>query len=254
MNRIATRHEDIALELESRLTLDFEAAPTRRLESRLTTYIPLHYESGYAYPLIVWLPGNGASEDQLAEVMPAISLRNYIGVGIRGPLAGVRGAELPQSWDLSLDGIAAAAEAVAGSVESLRSRFNIAPDRVFLAGYADGGTMAVNVALAAADQFAGVATLGGAFPRGGAPLSDLKQVRQLELLLAHGRTSEAYTEEEVCDDLRLVHYAGINVTLRQYPHGQELSQNMLADLNRWAMQIVTGHVEEPSVTMPFELN
>ncbi|MEM8679982.1 MAG: hypothetical protein AAGF97_11565 [Planctomycetota bacterium] len=252
MNRIATRQSEIALDLESRITLDFDQDATSRTPPRSATYIPLHYESGYAYPLIVWLPGRGETENVLAEVMPKVSLRNYLGISLRGPLTGARDQGL--SWDLSLDGALDAAEAIEGCVTAMCRRFNVAPHRVFIAGHADGGTLATQIALASPGVFAGAASLGGALPRGDAPLSGLNQKRDLEVLLAQGRDADGYTEDDVCDDLRLLHYAGINVTLRQYPHGDELSDLMLADLNRWAMQLVTGHVESTPRPQPHEVN
>src|SRR5689334_12243455 len=45
---------------------------------------PLHYEPNYAYPLLVWLHGAGDDESQLKRIMPLVSLRNYVGVAIRG--------------------------------------------------------------------------------------------------------------------------------------------------------------------------
>ena len=59
-----------------------------------TTYAlfaPLHYESGYAYPLIVWLHGRGNDERQLLRIMPQVSMRNYVAVaprGLGGPTGG----------------------------------------------------------------------------------------------------------------------------------------------------------------------
>ena len=47
-------------------------------------FAPLHYERGYAYPLIVWLHGQGGNERQLQRIMPLVSMRNYVAVAPRG--------------------------------------------------------------------------------------------------------------------------------------------------------------------------
>ena len=47
-------------------------------------HLPEHYEAGYAYPLVVWFHGDGSSEAEVAEVMPSISERNYLGLALRG--------------------------------------------------------------------------------------------------------------------------------------------------------------------------
>lgn len=254
MNRIATPHETVSVDFDSRFTLDFTPNERRRPPTRQTTYIPLHYESGYAYPLIIWLSGRGTDEEYLAEVMPLISLRNYVGVSVRGSLVGQDDCEPAISWDLGPQGVELATEAVEYCIESVSSRLNVSPQRVFLAGHADGGTMAMRIALANPRLFAGVASLGGALPHGRAPLARLKLSRDLEVLLAHGRGSELYPEDAICEDLRLLHYAGLNVTLRQYSHGDELSERMLSDVDQWAMRIVTGHRQAASVAQDFEVN
>jgi phospholipase/carboxylesterase len=60
------------------------------------------------------------------------------------------------------------------------------------------------------------------------------------VLLATARRSTRYPEAQVCRDLRLLHSAGVSVTLRQYPGGDELTTTMLADLDRWMMAIVSS--------------
>jgi len=56
----------------------------------------------------------------------------------------------------------------------------------------------------------------------------------------HCRDSVAYPVARVCDELMLFHAAGMSVTLRQYPCGDELTTQMLRDLDVWLMEQVTG--------------
>jgi phospholipase/carboxylesterase len=65
-----------------------------------------------------------------------------------------------------------------------------------------------------------------------------------------GRDSTEYPLARVCEELRLLHAAGISVTLRQYPCGDELTTQMLHDLDVWLMEQVTGVVgdEQPQTT------
>ncbi len=46
-----------------------------------------------------------------------------------------------------------------------------------------------------------------------------------------------------CDNLRLLHTAGISVVLRQYPCSQELIPRMLGDVDRWVMEQTTAPPE-----------
>src|SRR3954470_13867118 len=49
------------------------------------TFAPIHYEKRYAYPLLVWLHGDAGSERELRQIMPLVSMRNYVAVAPRGP-------------------------------------------------------------------------------------------------------------------------------------------------------------------------
>lgn len=198
-------------------------------------FVPLHYEPNYAYPLVVWLHGPGGDQRQVSRVAPLISLRNYAAVGPCGTSRGELGGF---DWsDLEVD---EAERRVFESVEEASSELNIAPRRVFLAGYQTGGTMALRIALRNVERFAGALSVGGPFPTGAAPLRDLHGARRLPLFLANGRDSELYPVDRTCEELRLFHAAGLCVTIRQYPCGDELDSLMLHDMDVWMMEQVTG--------------
>ena len=48
-------------------------------------FVPRRYEPNYPYPLLVMFHGRGGDEDQLIRALPALSWRNYVGLGLRGP-------------------------------------------------------------------------------------------------------------------------------------------------------------------------
>src|SRR6516162_4893810 len=50
-----------------------------------TRFVPRQYEPNYAYPLLVLFHARGGDEEQLVRAMPALSWRNYVGLGLRGP-------------------------------------------------------------------------------------------------------------------------------------------------------------------------
>ncbi|MFO0904574.1 MAG: PHB depolymerase family esterase [Pirellulales bacterium] len=211
---------------------------------RYSLFAPLHYEPNYAYPLVIWLHGPQDNEHQLRRIMPLLSLRNYAAIGPRATTA--YADQTPGFyWAQQAASVAAAERSVLDCLDIARSRFNVNPDRVFLAGYDCGGTMAFQVGLRHPERFAGVISLGGAFPSGRMLLSSLPQLRRLPLFIAHGRDSDLYPVERLCEDLRLFHAAGLGVTVRQYPCGDELTTKMLQDLNFWIMERVTGQPLAP---------
>ena len=237
MNRLSARpappqHSAIASARAVRPAFKF--AP--RHDVPHTVLAPLHYEPNYAYPLIVWLHSPGGDEQELKRVMPLISLRNYVSLGVRGVSEQRRGFDWPQSPDAIL----AAESRIADAISQARGRFHIHSERIFLAGYASGGTMALRIVLRNPARYAAGASLGGQFPERHSPLVRLEQVRQTRLLISHCRDSLAYPIDRVCRELSLFHAAGMSVMLRQYPCGDELTTQMLHDLDVWLMEQVTG--------------
>jgi phospholipase/carboxylesterase len=213
--------------------------PQQQQDLAYSLFVPHHYEPNYAYPLLVWLHGPGDDERQLARVIPHISTQNFLGVGPRG------------GWSedpVSPGGFAAhdrrdidaAEQRIFECIETAMDRYRIDPQRIFLAGYQAGGTMALRISLQHPTAFAGGLSLGGPFPHGLAPLAQLRRARRLPLFIAQGRDSEQYPAGRTCEELRLFHAAAMHVTLRQYPCGDELTTQMLSDMNAWIMEQVTG--------------
>ncbi len=198
-------------------------------------FAPVHYESGYAYPLIVWLHGPQSNEDELRQVMPLISMQNHLAIAPRGTRQ-VEGLRNAYDWGNSADDLAEAGERVQHCIAIAQERFNVHPDRVFIAGHAAGGTLAHRLGLAFPEQFAGAISLGGPVPRGSCLLKNINRARNLPLLLAASPREEGYSTEQVKDDLRFLHSAGLSLSLRLYPAEDELTTVMFSDLNHWVME------------------
>ena len=199
-----------------------------------SSFTPMHYEEGYAYPLIVWLHGPKSSEEEVLQVMPLVSARNYVAIAPRGTRHSqrIRGA---YSWGDSQDDIVDAAERVESCIAFAREQFTVHPDRIFLAGHASGGTLALRLGMEYPELVAGAISLGGPMPRGLRPLKRINAARKLPLMLAVS-PGKSYPLDGVMDDLRLLHCAGFSLALRLYPGGDELTTVMLADVNRWIME------------------
>lgn len=201
------------------------------------TFAPIHYEPGYSYPLLIWLHGAQGDERQICDVMPEISLRNFVAIAPRGTCSS-RNQRSSFAWRQSDEAIDEAESRVLDCVDIACRRFNVHTDRVFLAGAGCGGTMALRTAWNYPGRFAGVASIGGPMPAHNRPMRNINALRRLPCFVASGRTSLDYPEADVCRDLRMLHAAGCTVALRQYPCGDDLTNVMLADLNRWIMDIV----------------
>src|SRR3984957_12268560 len=65
-------------------SFDISSGAGSLIEAR---FIPQRYEPNYAYPLLVLFHARGSDEQQMVRSMPALSWRNYVGLGLRGPEA-----------------------------------------------------------------------------------------------------------------------------------------------------------------------
>lgn len=240
MNRIQSLLEDqVGAHAKPAVASARSGSLVSPLATRCAYFAPLHYEANYAYPLLVWLHGAADDERQLSRIMPHVSMRNFVAVAPKGSQGSGRTAHVSKHAPSDSPEVLQTAERqVFDAIELAQRRFHISPQRIFVAGMGEGGSAALRVGLMHPLHFAGAASLGGPFPDGNRPLRLLDEARSLPLLLATGRSSQRYDEMRVCHDLRLLHTAGMSVTLRQYACGDDLTTQMLADLNRWMMSVI----------------
>jgi phospholipase/carboxylesterase len=208
-------------------------------DDHYTLFAPHHFEPDYPYPLLVWLHGPGDDERQLRNIVKHISVRNFVAAGPRGCCAAAAGL-LGYEWGHDASEIAAAEQQVFDTIERAGERYRVAEDRLFLAGYQCGGSTALRIALRHPERFAGAISIGGPFPTGDAPLSQLRRIRRLPMLIIQGRLSAGYPPDVTHGELRLFHAAGLHVTVRQYPCGDELTTKMLHDMHVWMMEQMQG--------------
>ena len=219
--------------------LNQDPKPISNTVSSLSTahcrFTPIHYEPSYQYPLVVWLHGAESNEEELWQVMPLISARNYVAIAPRGTQS-CQASPLAYRWSQSVDDISEATDRVGNCIELAKEQFNVNPERIFLAGRGDGGTMAQRIGMENPELFAGAISFGGPVPQGARPLRSINKARELPLLLSVSPEEESYSLDHVMDDLRLLHSAGFQVALRLYPEGDGLTTTMLTDLDEWLME------------------
>jgi phospholipase/carboxylesterase len=249
MNRLALDTDSISISSPAGFE---DLQDVRTLERRRTsreaglphaTFAPMHYEADYAYPLLVWLHGTASNEHELRQVMPLVSMRNYVAIAPRGAWTDPRHRGRC-GWRQTSETIEAAELQIAECVALAERRFNINAARIFLVGHGSGGTMALRVAWNEPGRYAGVVAMNGPLPTCLSPLRRVNELRRVPCFLATSRDSRAYPANRVCRDLRLLHAAGCTVALRQYPGGDGLTSKMLSDLDHWLMELVCGATQD----------
>ena len=235
-------HPEIIELIETLLADHPELVPSRETpacERVHSIHIPEHYEAGYAYPLVVWFHGDGESETELNRVMPIVSDRNYIGVALRGDVACDQGfrwsVEGGQSTELQED--------VRRIVTSMRRRFHIHSERIYLAGFDSGATTAVQLMLNRPEWFGGVISFGGQLPNPDAPLVRSDELKHKRILLATSLESNSSHVGAIVAAGRMLYAAGMQVGTRVYQGaGNRPTRKMLRDLDSWLMDEVCGNV------------
>jgi phospholipase/carboxylesterase len=216
-----------------------EVEEPRRLPVR--TFLPTAYEPKYAYPLLVFFHGHGGNEEQVLRLAPRLSRRNYICIGLRGPQAVGHRADgrLGYAWGPDGQCDALIEDYVFRAVEQTRRSYHVHSERIFLAGFCEGATLAYRLGLTFPERFAGAIALNGALPRRGLLLR-MPEVRQLRVLIGHGIANAIVPLHTARSDFRLLYTAGLDVRMHTYPANHRLHPNMLRDINRWVMDLMNG--------------
>lgn len=235
-------------------------------------FVPRRYEPNYAYPLLVLLHGRGGNEQQLIDAMPAMSWRNYIGLGLRGPeIVNRRDSEPSFGWGPSFSrpdrpgGPAAApipdaetirriledeptdlADAVEtgifSAVREVRRSLHVHSERIFLVGSGEGAAVAYRLGLSYPDRIAGVVSINGWIPRGFRPLRNYPSCRDLKVLVVHGEWNNRAPIERARRDVGLLRAAGLKVAFQTYPCANRLTSPMLSDVDTWLMNQCTAEM------------
>jgi phospholipase/carboxylesterase len=213
-----------------------EVESPRRLPVR--TFLPTGYEPKYPYPLLVFFHGQGGSEEQILRLAPRLSRRNYICIGLRGPQTlGVRDdGRVGYGWGTEGQFDTLLEEYVLRAVEQTRRHYHVHSERIYLAGFCEGASVAYRLGLTYPTKFGGIISLNGAMARHGGPLLRLPEVRQLRVLIGHGIANAIVPLGHARADFRLLYTAGLAVRLHTYATTHRLHPDMLRDINRWIME------------------
>lgn len=196
-------------------------------------------------PALILLHGVGSNERSMAALAPRFDER-FLVISARSPLtfgpdaygwfhvtftpAGpvIDAAEAEAGW-----------KRLAGFVDEVVARYGVDPARVYVAGFSQGGILALAGLLTAPDRIAGAVAMSG---------------RLLPELLPHvqvgARGKPALVVHGVNDDKLGVHFArdareklvrlGVDLTYRELPMGHGVTAESLAVVTDWLRQRLTA--------------
>jgi len=196
----------------------------------LSLFVPDNYEPNYAYPLIVWLPGQERHE--LPSLMAHISPQNYLGLAL---------THTPSLQSLAEPGrgqrdTTALEDQLYDSVRQLRSCYHVHSERIYVAGFASGATAALSLLLRRPEWLAGAVAMHGTLPDRRRSLARFRDLQGKRVLLATGSQDHVTTANHVVRTGRLLHSAGLSVTTRIDDAGRELTPSSLRQVDHWLME------------------
>jgi len=188
-------------------------------------FIPENYEANYAYPLLVWLTSPAQPKMRLSMLMQMVSERNYFGVSV--PVADSDQIET-QLFE---------------TFGRLRRRFHLNTERVYLIGFGESGSQALETGLSQPGWFGGVAALSAGWPERPHLLARFRELRGKRVLLGIDDRDGVSIVSDVLYAQQLLRSAGMHVTALASGAGPERYRSLLRELDRWVMQ----GIEQPEL-------
>jgi phospholipase/carboxylesterase len=211
-------------------------------------------ETGNGDPVgsVIWLHGLGADGHDFEPIVPELALGDEAPLRFVFPHAPVRpvtinGGMSMRAWydivSLGLDdradeaGILDSAARLEALVERERER-GIPPERVVVAGFSQGGAIALYVALSSAARLAGLMALSTYLPMPGA-LTAAREPRHTDMpvFMAHGQFDPVVPVMAGRASRQVVESLGYAVEWHDYPMAHGVCPQEVLDIRRWLARI-----------------
>lgn len=204
---------------------------------------------------VIWLHGLGASGHDFEPIVPELNLPASPGVRFVFPHAPVRpisingGAEMRGWYDItSLDfgtreqdsaGIKASAVLVEALVEE-EIKNGIAPANILLAGFSQGGAIALYTGLTTEYKLGGLLALSTYLPVHEETLAQLTEHAQtLPVFMAHGEYDDVINIRFAEQSRTLMQENGMTVEWHQYPMTHSVSAPQIQHIAAWLKQRIS---------------
>ena len=201
---------------------------------------------------VLWLHGLGADGHDFAPIVPELVRRDWPAIRFVFPHAPVRAVTINngmrmRAWydirDLGFEGTvgnradAAGVEASVAQVEALLAREHargIPASRVVLAGFSQGGAIALSVALHRAEPLAGIVALSTYLPLAAqAEAGAVEGVASQPVFMAHGTQDPVVPFAAGQRSAGRLRALGFEVEWHEYPMQHQVCGEQVRDLAQW---------------------
>ena len=221
----------------------------------MTIQLPqkIELETGtYPDSAVLWLHGLGADGHDFEPVVPELRLPGRLAVRFVFPHAPVRpvtinaGMRMRAWYDIlqlgggpeDEAGIRASQKLLEGLLEREVAR-GIAPQRIVVAGFSQGGAIALQTGLRYSERLAGVLALSTYLPLAGAlPAERSHANREVPIFQAHGRFDELIPIERAARSRDALRALGYPVEWHEYPMPHSVCGEEISDIAGWLARVL----------------
>jgi phospholipase/carboxylesterase len=202
---------------------------------------------------VIWLHGLGADGHDFEPIVPELGLDGDLGVRFVFPHAPLRPVTINQgfvmrAWYdiLSLEiplredevGLRSSAAALRALVER-EARSGIPKSRIVLAGFSQGGAVALLEGLRHPERLAGILALSSYVPLAAKLEEELSPAsRGLPVFLAHGTHDNVIPPSAGRASRGFLEDAGCDVEWHEYPMAHAVSAEEVLDMGRWLRRVL----------------
>ena len=204
---------------------------------------------------VVWMHGLGADGHDFEPIVPELGLPATTRIRFVFPNAPLRPVTINQGhvmrawYDIrALAGVRREDEAgvrqSARQIEALLARERqrgIAPRRIVIAGFSQGGAMALHVGLRYADRLAGILALSCYLPLASTLDTELAPAnRDVPIFWAHGLHDPMLPLAMAAQGREQIAALGYQIEWHQYPIPHSVSAEEIADVARWLERVLAA--------------
>ena len=210
---------------------------------RYLTLEPDDFDSSRQYPLVVLLHGRGSHMGDLAGLAPVIDSQGYVYVCPNAPLVldigfGATGYEWAPYPTERIEQTHAAVEMLTETVDEAMDTYEVAPGRLVLGGFSQGGVLSYVAGMQRPDLYGGVAAMSAYIPVPGAMRTMLPEQRSQAIFASHGTDDGVIPIEKGREARRFLEDEGYSPEYREYPIGHEITGEVVSDLVRWLHSVL----------------
>lgn len=207
--------------------------------------------AGGARASVIWLHGLGADGYDFVPLVPELGLPDSLAIRFIFPHATIRpvtinnGYEMRAWYDITsltaagradVNGLAESIARIAGLIAA-EITAGIPATRIVLAGFSQGGAVALHAALSASSPIGGVAALSTYLPRTAALVSQpAADSRTMPILMCHGRQDQVVQLQMGLDARDWLVAAGYAVDWQEYPMEHALCAAEIKVIAAWLAQ------------------